>query len=108
MVLNHVAPRAPSSVRVTQLARTTCQLRLSSGAANGRRISNATTHRQKPIATGGMSLRIARPTTQLPAQKSDARVRGRQGDASLRRGFDSRCIVVMKIRTEGRGSRAEQ
>ena len=36
----------------------------------GNNIANAKAQRQKPIATGGISRRIARPTTQFPAQNS--------------------------------------
>jgi hypothetical protein len=40
--------------------------------------------RQNPIATGGMSLRIARPTTQLAAQNNEVSVSKRYGDGERR------------------------
>src|SRR6185436_5089880 len=97
MVLNSVAPRLPSTMRVNQLARTRCQLRLSSAAVNGSKISRATPQRQKPIATGGISLRIARPTTQLPAQKREARVSRRYGERHQRGRVDCCFFIDGKI-----------
>ena len=70
-------PSVPSTITHFQLTLRTRQSRPKWGQANGNNKSSASAQRQKASETGGITLRAARPTSELPAQNSAVKVSNR-------------------------------